>query len=303
MDFLFRIAILALGYVYPAYKCFKFINYGKPKSEQLHVWCQYWIIIALFTWFERVADTFISWLPFYSGAKLAFVVYLWHPDTKGTEYVYHTLLKPLVSKHTESVDFNLGIFRDETVRVLEIFWTRLILQVQSKVTGMLHQSAMESPNVAARPVMDGVPVYPSVPASLYWSSMQQHRRPAYPAHQPLVTQSAIWPDEQHKQQPPSSLQSSIAVPPGKQTRLSQLFNSQTSSILQPDTKVQELGVLKMASGPPSGGREQTDNGADKEEIDFELVHTNEVPVAASSGAATVQKRKISAQGVRSRWWW
>ncbi|MCO5593888.1 hypothetical protein L7F22_047907 [Adiantum nelumboides] len=62
MDFLFRIAILALGHFYPAYKYFKVIDCGKPKSEQLYMWCQYWIIIAVFTGCERIADTFISWL-------------------------------------------------------------------------------------------------------------------------------------------------------------------------------------------------------------------------------------------------
>ncbi|MCO5567735.1 hypothetical protein L7F22_021429 [Adiantum nelumboides] len=51
MDFLVRIA---LGYFYPAYKCFKVIDCGKPKSEQLYMWCQYWIIIAVFTGYERM---------------------------------------------------------------------------------------------------------------------------------------------------------------------------------------------------------------------------------------------------------
>ncbi|MCO5564609.1 hypothetical protein L7F22_018274 [Adiantum nelumboides] len=85
MDFLFRIAILALGYFYPAYKYLKVIDYGKPKFEQLYMWCLYWIIIAIFIGCERTADTFIPWLPFYSGTKLVFVVYLWHPDTKEIE--------------------------------------------------------------------------------------------------------------------------------------------------------------------------------------------------------------------------
>ncbi|KAI5069577.1 hypothetical protein GOP47_0015878 [Adiantum capillus-veneris] len=298
MDFLFRLAILGLGYVYPAYKCFKVIDCGKkPKSEELYTWCQYWIIIAVFTGCERVADTFISWLPFYSGAKLAFVVYLWHPDTKGTEYVYQTFLKPVVSKHTESVDFNLGLLRDETMRVLGIFWTRLMHQLQSKASQMLHQDVVES-----GPIQDYVPVYPPVPASIYsWSTMQQQRQPFYPGHQPLITKSVIWPDEEHKQEPLSSSHPRRALMhlrKGQQNQLGQLLNHHT----QTDTKVHDSGASMATSGPPNT-EEHKVTGAEKEETDFELVHPNEVPKLGSSGAAAFHKSQISAPGARFRWWW
>ncbi|MCO5608808.1 hypothetical protein L7F22_063025 [Adiantum nelumboides] len=147
------------GYFYPAYKYFKVIDCGKPKSEQLYMWCQYWIIIAVFTGCERIADTFFSWLPFYSGAKLAFVVYLWHPDTKGIEYVYQDFLKPLLSKHTESVVFNLKRLRNEMARVLIIFWTRLMHKLQSRASEMLHQSVVESPSVTSQPIQDTISIY------------------------------------------------------------------------------------------------------------------------------------------------
>ncbi|MCO5594518.1 hypothetical protein L7F22_048550 [Adiantum nelumboides] len=298
MDFLFRIAILALGYFYPAYKCFKVIDCGKPKSEQLYMWCQYWIIIAVFTGCERIADTFISWLPFYSGAKLAFVVYLWHPDTKGTEYVYQAFLKPLVSKHTESVDFNLGRLRDEMARVLIIFWTRLMHQLQSRASEMLHQSVVESPSVTSRPVQDKVPIYPLVPTSFYsWNNMQQQTQPFYPGHQHLVTQSAIWPDKEHKQELLSSShlrRSLIPLPKGQQNCL-----RKETGVSYTDSKVQDSGTFMAATGPPSTGEHKA-IAADKEEIDFELVHSNEVPKPGSDGAVIFHK---SAQGMRFKWWW
>ncbi|CAH2077347.1 unnamed protein product [Thlaspi arvense] len=48
-----------------------------------------------------------SWLPMYSEAKLAFFIYLWLQNTKGTTYVYASFFKPYVSKHENEIDRNL----------------------------------------------------------------------------------------------------------------------------------------------------------------------------------------------------
>ncbi|KAL4187622.1 hypothetical protein AMTRI_Chr09g39920 [Amborella trichopoda] len=80
-SFVTRALVLALGYTYPAYACFKTVEKNKPEIDQLRFWCQYWIIVAMLTVFERVGDTFVSWVPMYSEAKVAFLVYLWYPKT------------------------------------------------------------------------------------------------------------------------------------------------------------------------------------------------------------------------------
>ncbi|KAJ0255879.1 putative HVA22-like protein g [Hirschfeldia incana] len=81
--------------------------FNKPEILQLQFWCQYWILVAALTVFERVGDTFVSWLPMYSEAKLAFFIYLWFPKTKGTTYVYDSFFKPYVSKHENEIDRSL----------------------------------------------------------------------------------------------------------------------------------------------------------------------------------------------------
>ena len=86
---------MVFGYAYPAYECYKAIEKNKPEIQQLRFWCQYWFVICLFslissclelflllkskiliflsklpcrilvaalTIFERVGDTFASWL-------------------------------------------------------------------------------------------------------------------------------------------------------------------------------------------------------------------------------------------------
>ncbi|KAH9604773.1 hypothetical protein KSS87_016712 [Heliosperma pusillum] len=43
--------------------------------------------------------------------KLAFVIYLWYPKTKGTSYVYESILRPLVSRHETDIDKHLQELR------------------------------------------------------------------------------------------------------------------------------------------------------------------------------------------------
>jgi hypothetical protein len=42
------------------------------------------ILLAFLTTLESVADGTVSWLPLYGEAKLALVVYLWHPNTMAS---------------------------------------------------------------------------------------------------------------------------------------------------------------------------------------------------------------------------
>ena len=45
----------------------------------------YRILLAFLTALERLADCALSWLPMYGEAKLALVVYLWHPSTTASQ--------------------------------------------------------------------------------------------------------------------------------------------------------------------------------------------------------------------------
>jgi len=131
-SFITRAVIMALGYVYPAYECYKIVETNRPDIEQLRFWCQYWIIIAVMTVLECWADILISWVPLYSEAKLAFIIYLWYPKTMGTTYVYTTLLRPLVVRHESDIDQNLNELRARAGDVALHWWQRGSLYVQSR---------------------------------------------------------------------------------------------------------------------------------------------------------------------------
>lgn len=102
---------MLVGYAYPAYECFKTVEKNKVGIEELRFWCQYWIIVAALTVFERVGDIFISWLPLYGEMKLTLFIFLWYPKTKGCGYVYTTLLRPFLAQHEKDVDQKLQEIR------------------------------------------------------------------------------------------------------------------------------------------------------------------------------------------------
>ncbi|KAK6139866.1 hypothetical protein DH2020_026380 [Rehmannia glutinosa] len=121
-EFITSCLILVLGYAYPAFQCFKTIEKNRVEIPELRFWCQYWIIVAVITILERIGDVFVSWLPMYGEMKLALFIYLWYPKTKGTGFVYDTLLRPYVSKHETDIDRSLFEFRDRAWNLAIYYW-------------------------------------------------------------------------------------------------------------------------------------------------------------------------------------
>jgi len=144
--FLSRILLLVFGYAYPAYECYKTVELNKPEIEQLIFWCQYWILVALMTVMERFGDLTISWLPFYSEAKLLFFIYLWYPRTKGTTYIYGTFFKPYISQHENEIDRNLLELRARASDVVVVYVQKVASVGQSTFFDVLKYVASQSPS-------------------------------------------------------------------------------------------------------------------------------------------------------------
>ncbi|KAK1441050.1 hypothetical protein QVD17_06886 [Tagetes erecta] len=143
-SFLTRGLLMIFGYAYPAYECFKSVEKNKPDIEQLRFWCQYWILVAVLTVCERIGDTFVSWVPMYSEAKLAFYIYLWLPKTKGTIYVYDSFFRPYISKHETDIDRNLMEIRTRIGDMFVLNWQRAASYGQTRIYKILQYIASQS---------------------------------------------------------------------------------------------------------------------------------------------------------------
>ncbi|XP_028916437.1 receptor expression-enhancing protein 3 [Ornithorhynchus anatinus] len=97
-----RAVVLVFGMLYPAYYSYKAV---KTKNVKEYVrWMMYWIVFALYTVIETLADLTVAWFPLYYELKIAFVVWLLSPYTRGASLIYRKFLHPLLSSKEREID-------------------------------------------------------------------------------------------------------------------------------------------------------------------------------------------------------
>lgn len=97
-----RAVVLVFGMLYPAYYSYKAV---KTKNVKEYVrWMMYWIVFALYTVIETVADQTLAWFPLYYELKIAFVIWLLSPYTRGASLIYRKFLHPLLSSKEREID-------------------------------------------------------------------------------------------------------------------------------------------------------------------------------------------------------
>ncbi|XP_022144736.1 HVA22-like protein j [Momordica charantia] len=121
-DLMARFLLLVIGYAYPAFQCYKSVVKTQIEVQELQYWCKFWIIVAILTVFERIADTFIGWVPMYGELKLALFIALWYPQDKGSEYVFEVLLRPLVDGHEKDIEQMLVDLRAKAWDLAIFYW-------------------------------------------------------------------------------------------------------------------------------------------------------------------------------------
>ncbi|KAL4591835.1 hypothetical protein LXL04_004808 [Taraxacum kok-saghyz] len=134
----FSLQLLILGYAYPAFECFKTMEKHGVENGELRFWCQYWVIVAILTVFERIGDIFISWVPMYGEMKLALIIYLWYPKTKGSWYVYEAMLRPFVERHETDIETSLKELRSKAWDVAIYYWHNSTELGQTKFFDIFH---------------------------------------------------------------------------------------------------------------------------------------------------------------------
>ncbi|KAJ4941074.1 hypothetical protein JOQ06_027361 [Pogonophryne albipinna] len=67
-------------------------------------WMMYWIVFALYTVVEAITDLTLAWFPLYYELKIAFVIWLLSPYTRGASLIYRKCLHPLLSSREREID-------------------------------------------------------------------------------------------------------------------------------------------------------------------------------------------------------
>ncbi|XP_066123940.1 receptor expression-enhancing protein 4 [Saccopteryx bilineata] len=117
-----RLVVLVFGMLYPAYASYKAV---KTKDIREYVrWMMYWIVFALFMVVETFTDIFISWFPFYYEIKMAFVLWLLSPHTKGASLLYRKFIHPSLSHHEKEIDVYIVQAKERSYETMLSFGKR-----------------------------------------------------------------------------------------------------------------------------------------------------------------------------------
>jgi receptor expression-enhancing protein 5/6 len=91
-----------IGFVYPAFKSLQAIE-SKVRGEDTQ-WLIYWVVYCFFSMIEIFTDFLLYWIPFYYAFKLAFLLWLFLPQTKGAKFLYDSFLKDFLKKNESKID-------------------------------------------------------------------------------------------------------------------------------------------------------------------------------------------------------
>ena len=99
VTFILVSAVLGLAFVsnlfafYPVYSSFKALRSASTADDQF--WLTYWTVYGTLTLFESLIDGVFFWLPLYYVLKIALLIWLFHPNSRGALVVYSRFLAPL----------------------------------------------------------------------------------------------------------------------------------------------------------------------------------------------------------------
>ena len=83
-----------LGVAYPAFMSFLALESDSENDDRQ--WLTYWVVFGFLNILDQYVGFILHFIPFYYVLKLAFLVFLFHPKTKGATWVYDSYLRQAV---------------------------------------------------------------------------------------------------------------------------------------------------------------------------------------------------------------
>lgn len=93
-----KLIIDLIGFVYPAYMSFKSMDAGSVDDTQ---WLTYWVVFSFLSIIESFMSFIVNLIPFYCWIKIAGIIYLWHPQSRGAQALYEQVLRPFFLPYLE----------------------------------------------------------------------------------------------------------------------------------------------------------------------------------------------------------
>jgi receptor expression-enhancing protein 5/6 len=77
----------------PIYESYKALR--SPEGSDDEYWLTYWVVYGSLSLFESFIDGFFFWLPFYFIFKIVFLIWTYHPSSRGAHVIYKSVLEPI----------------------------------------------------------------------------------------------------------------------------------------------------------------------------------------------------------------
>ncbi|KAJ2807043.1 Receptor expression-enhancing protein 2, partial [Coemansia helicoidea] len=156
---------VGVGYLHPAYKCFKLLRHGPAgvgaaegaaaQRDVVAGLLKHWVVMSGFAAAELVADTFLFWMPLVGLAKVGFVAWLVLPGINGADIIYDRVVEPCLARNEETLDGYLQHARAAAHRSSEVAslsaydrWTGYMQRAIRQYTGTAAPAAATVPAAA-----------------------------------------------------------------------------------------------------------------------------------------------------------
>ncbi|XP_010561094.1 PREDICTED: receptor expression-enhancing protein 4 [Haliaeetus leucocephalus] len=201
-----RVIVLVFGMLYPAYASYKAV---KTKNIREYVrWMMYWIVFALFMATETFTDLLISWFPFYYEIKMAFVIWLLSPYTRGASLLYRKFVHPTLSRKEKEIDTYIIQAKERSYETVVRFGKRGLnlaataaVQAAAKSQGALAGRLRSFSMQDLRSVPDETPVHYQDPLYLEEQENRSHMPLAGRQYESEMEDEEVWSDSQVSPQP------------------------------------------------------------------------------------------------------
>eukprot|EP00347_Sterkiella_histriomuscorum_P022244 403331166 len=97
-----------IGVAYPCFMSFYALESDGGDDDKQ--WLTYWVVFGIFTIADQFAGFILSFIPFYYVLKVAVLIWLFHPSTKGAIFVYENYIEPIWEQNKQYVEqFEKGV--------------------------------------------------------------------------------------------------------------------------------------------------------------------------------------------------
>ncbi len=91
-----------VGTLYPAY--WSIIAIESNNSDMDIQWLTYWVVFAIFTFFDVFSSFILKFFPFYFFAKILFLIWLFLPNFQGATILYNYFIVRIFKKFEKNIE-------------------------------------------------------------------------------------------------------------------------------------------------------------------------------------------------------